>query len=744
MILVAFTAASLNSNAQFWNDTGNPSVIPGTNFLGSINPAPLDFRTANRFRARINEAVTYPSLNSFTNIPADGFTLITPDNGFLGQAPRGPFSRLHLAEGGTSGNAEQWGYRPWQKNGITFTGNDDQGYLGQKYRGGDPGFTDMVMQWSDNPGVARADRLRFIFTSQFHPGTPSGMNSEEGQEGMRLWPTYYRGINVGIGDFFAGNLIDPAISDPTERLDVLDGRVRIRQLPTDPEADTLFKFLVVDDTPSPSGERGVVKWRYLPTVPPVTTCDWTLNPTTHNNVSTAFGPVDPDCPDDGDAVGIGVNLGGSLAPAKLNVATSVFPEGANISATMATANNFGLNVSTVGGTSNNYGIKVSSSGSGGGLWRYGVYADVTSGQASRTRGILAQTNGATFTGYGGFFQAMDQASWTYGVSAQSWGGISLSCGLEGLSYANSVVNLGVYGRACDVNYNVVLPGKKTGVFGFAQSQEPTEACFGVYGSVTGPNDVNAVTKWAGYFNGDVMINGNGFLTGMVPIISDASLKTNVMDLDSAWQLLGQLHPKRYEFLVDGHPELALATGTQIGLIAQDVETVLPELVKQITIPARYDSTGAQLTSSEQFKTLNYTGLIPLLIAGYQEQQATIAQVQAQLDQCCASNSGMVPQGSGGQKSAAAMEDVREQRLTIQPNPFTDHTTLNYYVPQAGRVSLQFSTSDGKPMGTLREEQAEVGAFTYEWNTSKLSSGTYFCTYMLDGAVVVKRAVKVAR
>ena len=137
----------------------------------------------------------YPLLNTFPNIPADGFTLITPDIGFLGQAPRGPFSRLHLAEGGTTGNAEQFGYRPWQKNGITFTGNDDQGYLGQKYRDGESGYTDMVMQWSDNPGAVRADRLRFLFTSAY-TGATSGMNSREGLEGMRLWPTWENRINV--------------------------------------------------------------------------------------------------------------------------------------------------------------------------------------------------------------------------------------------------------------------------------------------------------------------------------------------------------------------------------------------------------------------------------------------------------------------------------------------------------------------------------------------------------------------
>ena len=132
---------------------------------------PIQFWTSGSFRGLINERVIYPSLNTFPNIPADGFTLITPDMGFLNQPPRGPFSRLHLAEGGEDGNAEQWGYRPWQRNGVTFTGNTDQGYIGQKFREGGEDETDMVIQWSDNPGVDKADRLRFIFTSAYDQGT---------------------------------------------------------------------------------------------------------------------------------------------------------------------------------------------------------------------------------------------------------------------------------------------------------------------------------------------------------------------------------------------------------------------------------------------------------------------------------------------------------------------------------------------------------------------------------------------
>ncbi len=130
---------------QDWNRLPGGNVINTTEWLGadfgstiplSIETRadqPIDFSTSNQFRARINEKISYASLNSFQNIDASGFMLVTPDDGFLGQVPKGPFSRLHLAEGGPTGNAQQWGYRPWQRNGITFTGNHDQGYMGQKY-----------------------------------------------------------------------------------------------------------------------------------------------------------------------------------------------------------------------------------------------------------------------------------------------------------------------------------------------------------------------------------------------------------------------------------------------------------------------------------------------------------------------------------------------------------------------------------------------------------------------------------
>ena len=723
---------------QWWTG-GNNGLSWTTNFLGTTDGVPINFRTDNLFRARINPRMTYSLLNSFPNIPADGFTLITPDNGFLGQPPRGPFSRLHLAEGGTTGNAEQWGYRPWQKNGITFTGNNDQGYIGQKYREGDAGYTDMVMQWSDNPEVAKSDRLRFIFTSAYHPGTPSGMNSREGMEGMRLWPTFYRGINVGIGDFFAGNLIDPTITDPTERLDVLDGRVRIRQLPTDPIAPSLTKFLVVDDTPGP--DYGVVKWRNMPTGTGGG-CEWTLlgAPGSNSDIATAY-INNPGCPQADRKVGIGTN-----APQyKLHV------------------------------------VQNSSLGSGGGLSvnyaapqigvSYGIVSDVQPqpgqglDQPFAIQGSVSEVDNSGIAVYG-IARANAHVDGTtnsiYGTSGLAYGPSNGSVLLEAYGAKGEVISgtagtittaYGVYGKSTTLdhhtgaNYGVYGFSKygttNYGIFGVAGDDDAATVCYGVYGNFGGPDDpsgLNGHTKWAGYFPGNTYVGGTVFGP------SDVQLKQNIADLpvDTAVSKLLQLVPKTYDFNQDQFGFMHLPTEHQYGLIAQDVEAVLPTLVTNIHQPAMQDSAGGVMNPEVDFMAMNYQGLIPLLVAGFQAQQQQIAALQAQVAQCCASNPGMAPEGSGGLKSTPATGELREQRLLIIPNPVADLTTLEYYVPKAGMVVLQVASMDGKPLATLREEMAEPGAYQYTWNTSKLAPGTYLCTYMLEGAVVVQKAVKVAR
>ena len=252
---LAALSMTLHASAQVaWDTNGNTAA--GTDWFGadfgSSVPLrietranqPIHFTTSNLLRAQINERVTYPTLGGFTNVIADGYTLLTGEpDAITNVNSRAPFSRLHLVDdaGTMAPNvyAQEYGFRNWMRNGITFTGNSDQAYIGQRYAGDDN--TDFVIQWSDNPEGSPwgTDRMKFVFSTQYDPLAHEGAATEDGLEVMRLWPHSNLDVNVGIGNF-----APPGVGDPTERLDVLNGKVRIRQLPTDPEANTLEKYTV--------------------------------------------------------------------------------------------------------------------------------------------------------------------------------------------------------------------------------------------------------------------------------------------------------------------------------------------------------------------------------------------------------------------------------------------------------------------------------------------------------------------
>ncbi|MCF6171237.1 MAG: tail fiber domain-containing protein [Bacteroidales bacterium] len=160
---------------------------------------------------------------------------------------------------------------------------------------------------------------------------------------------------------------------------------------------------------------------------------------------------------------------------------------------------------------------------------------------------------------------------------------------------------GVYGRSNGT------AGTRYGVFGWAEGGSNR---YGVYGKAF------AQTNSYGIY-----CDGNGVYTGTWSQTSDKKLKKNIEPLQGALEKLLQLSPKTYEYRTAEYEFMNLAQGAQIGFVAQDVETVFPELVSTVSHP----KSQGKSNDYEEYKAINYIALIPVLTEAIQEQQQQIEQ-----------------------------------------------------------------------------------------------------------------------
>jgi hypothetical protein len=254
--------------------------------------------------------------------------------------------------------------------------------------------------------------------------------------------------------------------------------------------------------------------------------------------------------------------------------------------------------------------------------------------------------------------------------------------------------------------------------------------------------LNATDNWAAWLDGHVTITGVGYIPGGPWQPSDETLKTNVQPLEGAREVLAQLNAKTYEFLVDAHPGAGLPSGFQSGLMSQEVEEVLPHLVRDINIPEQLDDDGNMVHPAETLKAMNYGGLIPYLIAAFNEQAERLDQLEQALASCCSRtmNEGGTMEAPVDEKGLNGVEGDR--LLTIAPNPFTDRTSIRYPLERGGRTMLLVNSSDGKQLQVLQEAVKQAGEYQQEWHTSHLAPDIYYVTLLLDGEPLVRRAVKV--
>lgn len=98
--------------------------------------------------------------------------------------------------------------------------------------------------------------------------------------------------------------------------------------------------------------------------------------------------------------------------------------------------------------------------------------------------------------------------------------------------------------------------------------------------------------------------------------SDERFKQNITAIKSPLQKLLQLNGVEYEMKTDEFSKNHFLPGRQMGLLAQNVETIVPEAVHE----------------KDGYKGVDYARLVPLLIESIKEQNKKIEEQQKQIDE----------------------------------------------------------------------------------------------------------------
>lgn len=118
-----------------------------------------------------------------------------------------------------------------------------------------------------------------------------------------------------------------------------------------------------------------------------------------------------------------------------------------------------------------------------------------------------------------------------------------------------------------------------------------------------------------YVRGDIEASGVIWASGEI-LTSDKKFKKEIKGIDSALNKIIKIEGVSYKWKRDEFEGRKFSEGTHFGVIGQDIEKILPEIVKE---------------NSKGEKSVAYTEIIPILVEAMKEQQRTIAELSGKVN-----------------------------------------------------------------------------------------------------------------
>ncbi len=707
MGIVGNAVANANGTALLYNQELRPLLLSSNANTNTINPT----------TGATNERLRITTIGTPTNLPGGGMDTYNP-GGLAAENTRvsishvssspvtRPLSLLHLgANSGTS--AANTGWRSWMDVGTLSVQKVQHAYFGMGYQAPGATYQGVDLAWGAVGYVPENDLnnpmpLRFVFTSDLAGGGSPDYGQATGREVARMNSNGWMGI---------GN------TAPKNRLEISTQNVN------DPYWSNN------NMTPGQVGSSGLRFTRMRSSNLAVENPgDGVLSVDADGNVIYVEDGGGCEWNESGNDLYMGIpgachtgNTGIGALPAnntKLSVVQSTTqgnPTGIEV---ITTGNNIGLNPTN-----------------------YGVRSTLSSPPNSISYGFFSEVS-ATDKVFGGEFHAnvISSGSQASGIGCSGYatgnGSLINNTGVAGYAAAGQG-NTGVSGTAIAGETSVGVNGTAYyGVtnYGVIANANQGSSNFGVF--TTAPT--NGTNDWAIWANGKTHCTSGFWST------SDQNLKQNINAIENPSQILSSINPTEYNFRSEEYPQMSLPAGVHYGVMAQELEEVLPGLVTEAIRPAEFDSLGNMISAAVQFKAVNYTELIPILIAGFKEQQSQIQSLQEQINGCCSAQGGADAQGmqTGGtpqhQQSVTLTNTDKPMLGFASPNPNKGEVAVDYYIPEntAGVSEVLFTDALGRPVQTVRITNKGNGRLNID--TANLAAGQYQYTLIVDGEIIATR------
>jgi len=347
---------------------------------------------------------------------------------------------------------------------------------------------------------------------------------------------------------------------------------------------------------------------------------------------------------------------------------------------IATLSSAQINVTSAGQVS--VGTTVAPASSAIGLWTYGdaIFTTSTTNTSTSSAPFINAANG---------YSSATAPDYTWWYDSQT--GIFHPAGDK----------IGLTAGGTDI-LDVVSPSVTSQLISTTLSTSNSSTVWDIYCTATGYN------KWTFY------VYGSGDLYGKSGTWwSDRRLKENIITIPNALDKVLKLRGVNFTYIADakagqGNPQM------QMGLIAQEVEKVVPEVVR---------------TGSDGMLGIQYQNLVGLLIEAMKEQNKRIDSLQTVLNSCCNANSfNQNATGTGSLTNPAPNGAALYQNV---PNPFTQNTTITCIIPeQSNSASLMVFDMNGGLKKTIPVNGKNKQSIVV--NGGQLAASMYYYTLIVDG------------